>query len=313
MNKQSLKRLHYKKILILVGEITDEKKKLRELISGFVDSNIEVKLDTFSNLTFELEDGKVFVKVSGQDIRDFNLVYIRSMDSSLSFTVGTLAFCLDYFKIKYFNTRFRNVRAVNDKLTSLITLSLNGLPTMPTFFCGREKIESNIDYLVEKYGYPIVVKEVATHHSKGLFVMRERGDFQKLLKRKSKRKVEQFLFQKYIPIEKEYRLLVLGNSVRSAQKMYRDLGGFQSYIDYDKKEEFVDINEISLEAKEIAVRSANVLNMQVAGVDVLMTKKDLEIMLIEVNSSPGFTYDTRLSPEIPQLSKFLEEEAIKNG
>lgn len=311
MNKRSLKRLHYKKILILVGQITKEKKRLRELIGGFVDSNIEVKLDTFSNLTFELEEGKVFVKISGQDIRDFNLVYIRSIDSSLRFTVGTLAFCLDYFKIKYFNTRFRNVRSVNDKLTSLITLSLSGLPTMPTFFCAREKVESNIDYLVKKYSYPIVVKEVATHHSKGLFVMRKREDFQKLLNRESKKRVEQFLFQRFIPIEKEYRLLVLGNSVRSAQRMYRDLGGFQSYIDYDKKEEFVDVNEISSEAKEIAVQSANVLNMQVAGVDVLITEKDLEIMLIEVNSSPGFTYDTSISPEIPELSKFLEEEAKK--
>jgi glutathione synthase/RimK-type ligase-like ATP-grasp enzyme len=300
-----------KKILILVGEITNEKKRLGDLIAGFVSSNVEVKLDTFSNLTFELEGGKVFVKISDQDIRDFNLVYIRSIDSSLRFMVGTLAFCLDFFKIKYFNSRFRNVRSVNDKLTSLITLSLSGLPTMPTFFCGRERVESNIDYLVNKYGYPIVVKEVSTHHSKGLFVMRNKEDFQKLLKREDKKKVEQFLFQKFIPIEKEYRLLVLGNSVRSAQKMYRDLGGFQSYIDYDKKEEFVDVNEISSEAKEIAVRSANALNMQVAGVDVLMTKKDSEIMLIEVNSSPGFTYDTSISPEILQLSKFLEEEAIK--
>lgn len=311
MNKRSLKRLHYKKILILVGEATDEKKRLGELIGGFVDSGIEVKLDTFSNLTFELEDGKVFVRVSGRDIRDFNLVYIRSIDSSLSFTVGTLAFCLDYFKIKYFNTRFRNVRAVNDKLTSLITLTLNGFPTMPTFFCGREGVESNIDYLVKKYNYPIVVKEVTTHHSKGLFVMRKREDFQKLINRENKKRVEQFLFQKFVPIEKEYRLLVLGNSVRSAQKMYRDLGGFQSYIDYDKKEEFVGLNEISSEAKEIAVRSANILNMQIAGVDVLITKFDSKIMLIEVNSSPGFTYDTSLSPEIPQLAKFLEEEVKK--
>jgi D-alanine-D-alanine ligase-like ATP-grasp enzyme len=60
-----------------------------------------------------------------------------------------------------------------------------------------------------------------------------------------------------------------------------------------------------------AVKAAKVLSMQVAGVDVLITKDDLKTMLIEVNSNPGFTYDTGISPEIFQLSKYLEKETLE--
>ncbi len=290
-----------KKILILVGKISEKKGKLVKLLTNFIDPKIEVRIDAFSSLTFELDSGKVVVKVSGLDIKNFDLVYIRSVDHSLSFVVGALACCLDYLHVKYFDKRFASARATSDKLTSLIILSLNNLPTIPTFFCAREKIVENIDYLIRKFGYPVVAKELSLHHSKGLFVLRNRKDFQELVG-------EQFLFQKYTPVEKEYRLLVLGNLVKSVQKMYRDLSGPRSYIDYNREEEFIDIGKISDEAKDLAVQSTKALNIQVAGVDILITKKDLKIMVIEVNGNPGFTYDAKLSPEIPELARYLERE-----
>lgn len=168
----------------------------------------------------------------------------------------------------------------------------------------------NSDYLIEKFGYPVVAKELLSHHSKGLFVLRNKEDFQKLAS-KSFGKSGQFLFQKFIEIEKEYRFLVLGDSVGSIQRMYRDLSGPKSFVDFDRKEEFIDPQEMTDESKKLAVACAKSLNIQVAGVDLLITKKDSKFLVIEVNGNPGFTYDPDLSPEIPQLARYLGKEANK--
>ena len=290
-----------KKILILVGKVTEKNDKLAKHIAGFTDSEIEVKMDLFSNLAIDLEEGGVVVKISGIDITSFNLVYIRSVDSKLSFLAGVLAYSLDNLHVKFLDTKFRNSRATTDKLTSLLILGLNGLPIMPTFYCGREAVMQNADYLINKFGYPIVAKELKTHHSKGLFVLRNKEDFQKLEDR-------QFLFQKYVPLEKEYRFLVLGNMVKSVQRMFRDLSGDRSQIDMLRSEEFIGTSQMPLEMKALAVKCAKALNLQVAGVDLMVAKEDSKIFVIEVNGNPGFTYDTEISPEISELAKFLEEE-----
>ncbi|HKC04623.1 MAG TPA: hypothetical protein VKC54_02020 [Patescibacteria group bacterium] len=299
-----------KKILILVGKISEDKRKLAGMIESLSNSEVEVILDSFSNITFEIETGKVTVKVSGTDINSFNLVYIRTIGKSHSFTVGILAYYLKKSGIKLVNSRFEYTRAVSDKLTSLVILGLNSIPVIPTFYCNRKLIEVNIDHLINKFGFPIVAKETTKHHSKGIFVLREKADFEKILFHGESDTTGEFLFQKLLPFESEYRLLVLGGRVASVQKMYRDLSGSKSEIDFERKEEFLSKDGVSDDMKKIAEESAKVLDMQVAGVDTMLTKNS-ETIVIEVNSSPGFTNDINISPEIPELSKYLGEEASK--
>lgn len=299
-----------KKILILVGKISEDKRKLAGMIESLTNPGIEVVLDSFSNITFEIETGKVAVKVSGTDINSFNLVYIRTIGKSHSFMAGILAYYLKQSGIQLVNSRFEYSRAISDKLTSLVILALNSIPVIPTFYCNRKSIGSNTDQIINKFGFPIVAKETTKHHSKGISVLRERADFGKMLLQGENNETGEFLFQKYLPFESEYRLLVLGGRVVSVQKMYRDLSGSKSEIDYERKEEFLGKDGVSDDMKKIAEASTKVLDMQVAGVDTMLTRNS-ETVVIEVNSSPGFTNDIKISPEIPELSKYLCEEASK--
>jgi len=291
--------------------MTSDKTKLAGLVSAFVKPDISVVLGSFSNITFEIERGRVAIRISGIDIRDFSIVYIRSIGKSNSFMAGILAYYLKRTNVKLINSRFEYSRALSDKLTSLVILALNDFPVIPSFFCARENIKVNIEIIIEKFSFPVVAKNTISHHSKGIFVLREREDFEKFLRNESVKKTDQFLFQKFVPLESEYRLLVLGGRVATVQKMYRDLSGSGSKIDYYKKEEFQSLESVSNEMKMMAVSSAKSLDMQVAGVDTMISKHDGKEMLIEVNSSPGFTFDTEISPEILELSRYLKKEALE--
>ena len=58
-------------------------------------------------------------------------------------------------------------------------------------------------------------------------------------------------------------------------------------------------------------QQSGVLNLQIAGVDLAIQKKTNNVFLVEVNRGPGITYDTKISPEIDEMAKFLEESVKK--
>lgn len=298
-----------KKILILIDTIGPSVEYMAQYLSERLGKDrIQIVIGRFSDLIFEVDGKDIKIKIDGMDIEEFNLVYFRRADHSLFSLAGTLALCLDHFKIKYFDTRFREIGAAGDKFTGQVKLSLAGLPTLPSFFCWRDKIAENKEKIISKFGFPIVAKEFATQHGKGIFVIRKKEDFKTLLGREKDERKEHYLFQKFIEIEKEYRLLVMGDKVRVIQRMHRDTTKFALSIDWNAEEEFVDSKEIPREMQDIAVKAARTLNIEIAGVDAAIEKGTGKIWLFEVNRGPGFTYDVKKSPEIPRLANFFEEE-----
>lgn len=288
------------KLLILIDRKGPVSKKLTDYISQKLGTNADAELATFKDLYFSFDQKKLTVTVNGVDINKYKLVYIRRADHSLFSISGTLAVCLDYLGIKYFDTRFRRIGAAGDKMTALVRLFAAGVPVIPTSFTlAEDKIDMQT---------PFVCKEINTQHAKGIYVIRKKEDLEKLPRLNESGRKLRYIHQKMIDIEKEYRLLVMGDKVVSAQRMYRDLGGFSAEIDYNRPEEFVDLDKIDEEMKYLAIKAAGVLNIQIAGADVAVEKGTGKPWVLEVNRGPGFTYDTEVSPEIPELAKFLASE-----
>ncbi len=299
-------------LLILIDKTGKSSKYMTDYLNESLNKeSIKTTLAKFSDLVFETDGENIKVFVKDINIKDFDLVYIRRADHSLFSLAGTLALCLDHFEIKYFDTRFRDIGAAGDKFTSQVTLLLAGLPTIPTFFCWRDEVPQLKQRIISKFGYPIVAKEFATQHGKGVYVIRDEKDFDNLLLRKREDRKENFLFQKFIPIEREYRLLVMGDKVTVAQKMHRDTSKFALSIDWEAEEVFTNVGEIPQAAQDIAVKAAKSLNIEIAGVDIAFEKETGKIWLLEVNRGPGFTFDVNKSPEIPELAKFFKEELKK--
>ena len=120
----------------------------------------------------------------------------------------------------------------------------------------------------------------------------------------------QYLFQKYVELKDEYRLLVLGDRVGVwEKKIVTTKGEFRHNVSLGASEEFLKINDIPDNLEKIAVNGAAALNVQIAGVDIATDRETGEYYLIEINRGPGFTYDTKISPEMDELAKYFGKEA----
>lgn len=113
------------------------------------------------------------------------------------------------------------------------------------------------------------------------------------------------MFQKFINIKNEYRVLVIGGKAVSAHtKIARDYGAEKvCYFDPTAKYVFVDLQSLPKKIIAEAQKAAKVLSLDIAGVDVCRDGKGI-VHVFEVNRDPGI--DSRLdSPEILGLVKYF--------
>lgn len=301
-----------KKMLLLVSK-TGVK---NEYIISYLRQELgkeNVDLVEFSELFLDVDriHAEIFLRDSKKKMSDYGFVYFRGVNVHVYSFAGSIALCLEHADIDYADKTYGNMGPSGDKFTSLIRLSFAGLPTIHSVYCMRDIIDKNADEIIKRLGLPMIAKEFVSQHGEGIRRIKERHDFAKLLSETSDKRVKQFMFQKLIEIDKEYRFLVMGDKVRSVQRMYRNTSEYKLKIDMERQEEFLPVSDFPDSMKEIAVKAAKVLNLQIAGVDLAVEAGTGHVFLFEVNRGPGFSYDTKISPEIPELAKFVNEKLEK--
>ena len=302
-----------KKLLILVDKVGPKKELFAELISKRVSQkDIQVVLARFSDLYFELGSKGGSAEIEGMSLEEFELVYFRRAGDKFSGLAATLAVYLKMRGIKYIDTSWGEIGPLGSKFTSILKLAIAGLPVFPTIYVWQNNIDKYHSKIIKKFGLPLVAKELSTQGGKGVHLIKSKEDFGKLPLKDKRGGNNQYLFQKYVEIKNEYRVLILGKKAGVwEKKVVTQKGEFRHNIALGAEEEFLPIADIPAGISDVAIKAADILNVQIAGVDVATQKKTNKIFLVEVNRGPGVTYDTTLSPEIDEISKFLLEETQK--
>jgi glutathione synthase/RimK-type ligase-like ATP-grasp enzyme len=298
-----------KKILVLASKRSGKKEKLIAYLQDYFGKKAEVVLGIFSDLIFEIEGGKVLVELDGRNINDFDLVYFRNT-SGFQSMAAALSIYLESTKVKFFDKSFISGSFTGDKFTSLMRLAVNGLPIVPSFLCWKGAIKKARKRMVEKFGFPIVAKEVTTQRMQSIFLIKSLKDFDKLPELTQNGSPARYLFQKFVRFDKEFRLLILGKNVGIIHtKTVRDNTGFQvGYSDLEEYPEFLELDEVSSVIKETAIKAANVLHIQIAGVDICREVETGKVYVFEVNRGPGVEYNTSISQELNKIAEFFAFE-----
>lgn len=299
-------------LLILVDKIGQKKEFFAEFIAKKL-PNHTVSMTTFTDLVFKVDGEKtsVFIDGLGKEIKDFDLVYIRRAGNKFAIPAANLALCLKYFDIKFFDTTFGDVGPLGNKLTSLLRLSFASLPVMPSFFCHSSKISGYKKEIIEKFNFPIVAKELSAQRGTGVYIIKNYEDFLKLPKIGSHGGATEYLFQKFYKSDEEYRILVLKDRIGAFERKIRtNPEEFRSNVALGAREEFYDIDKIPEKMKKLALKTARALDVQIAGVDILVDK-DGDYWVLEANRGPGLTYNPDISPELANIAEFFGDELKK--
>lgn len=233
-----------------------------------------------------------FDLVSGP-IRDWSVHYQGHSLERPDFLICRTGAETDYFTLavlRHFERR--GVRLINgpeaidlvaDKLHTVQKLIRAGLP-VPRTILGKFPMDAG---LVEKeLGFPVIVKTLRGTRGTGVLKCEDRSQFEDLagLLASADAKAD-FLFQHYVRAShgRDVRVLVVGGRVVAAMERRSPSGHFKSNVSLGGQGvAYTPTGEMA----ELAARAADVLELEVAGIDILFDEDGYRIC--EANSAPGF-------------------------
>jgi len=175
------------------------------------------------------------------------------------------------------------VEAVADKLQTLQILASAGVP-IPKTILGKFPVDVNV--VERELGFPVVVKTLRGTRGNGVVLCASREQFHDLASLlDGAQSGADFIFQQYIRTShgRDVRVLVVNGRAVAAMERRSTDGSFKSNISLGG----VGVAfEPPVAMAELAVRVAEVLGLDVAGVDILFDQDGYRIC--EANSSPGF-------------------------
>ena len=169
-----------------------------------------------------------------------------------------------------------------DKLRASQNMVFNDIEVPKTYFPNPYQI--NFDYMINQVnGTPLIIKHLQSTQGLGVFLANTKDEAKHLFAKFNKDKIH-YLIQEYIAESKgtDIRAFVIGGKVVAAMRRRAPEGEFRSNIHRGGVGEKI---ELSKSEHYLAVKTAEILGLGVAGVDILQSKRGP--LVLEVNSSPG--------------------------
>lgn len=177
-----------------------------------------------------------------------------------------------------------SIEMVADKLHTHQALIEADIPTPPTMLA---KFPVNIELIEKKIGFPIVVKTLLGVNGTGVFLMEDHKNFVDLMGLIGETNPNiQLIFQKFIAKSKgrDIRAFVVDGKVIASMERHAAPGGFKANISQGGYGVELQLDK---EAEDMAIKTAEILNLQVAGIDLLYDEGG-GYTICEANSFPGF-------------------------
>ncbi len=266
-----------------IDSSTNEAFEIRRFLAEGKEMGITVKVfspEQFDLLVTDKDRDMILIDGEAQSLPDFLLPRTPPIETGY-FSLAVIR-QLERLGVETYNGSVC-IEAVSDKMHTHQILCEQGLPT-PTTMLAKFPVDIA---LVEKHiGFPVVVKTLLGVNGTGVFLVETEDAFNDLMNLVGETNPDiQLIFQKYVAASRgrDLRVFVVdGNVIACMERRAKD-GGFKANYSQGGSILEFDLNE---EAKQIALKTADVLDIRVAGIDLLFTDKGFTIC--EANTFPGF-------------------------
>jgi len=276
-----------------------------------------IELEVFKPEQFDLivtreDERSILVNSEKRELPDF--VIPRMGAGTTYFTLAILRH-MERLGIHVVNNP-ESIEIVKDKLYSHQILAENNLPVPKTMLV---KFPVNIDLVERNLGFPVVVKTLSGSQGSGVFLAENKGTFDDLMQLiEATNKTANIILQEFITASKgtDLRVFTLGGRAIACFKRTNKGGGFKANFSAGGS---VEKFEITPEIEWLATQTSNILNLDMAGIDLLFDNDHFKIC--EANSSPGFeglesSSDLNIPKEIfhylrVRLGRFSDETTSK--
>jgi ribosomal protein S6--L-glutamate ligase len=241
---------------------------------------VDVKILDTLKFAIDLQKGAPDLFYKQKELAEFDAVIPR-IGASITYYGTAVVRQFQEMDVFCANTA-HSISNSRDKLRSLQVLARHHIGIPETTFVRDKK---DVLPAIERVGgAPVIIKLIEGTQGIGVLLADTVKQAEAIIELLQSQK-QNVLIQKFVAESrgKDIRALVVGDRVVAAMRRVAQGQEFRSNVHRGGIAEPVELSE---EYKEAAIRSAQILGLRVAGVDMLESASGPQIM--EVNSSPGF-------------------------
>lgn len=177
----------------------------------------------------------------------------------------------------------QSIILASNQFSTLQHLAASGVAVPDSFFISSlDAAQTAVNRLG---GYPAIAKKINGRQGEGVFLLECENDAKKVAEAILENGAG-MLVQRFVPVKgrRDIRVLVIGEKCAGAMALVPPGDEFRA--NYHLNSSAVTVT-LSREMKQIAVKAAKAVGLDIAGVD-MMVDQNGNIMVVEVNYSPGF-------------------------
>ena len=263
---------------------TNEAYEIRRFLSVGREMGINVSVfspEQFDLLVTDEDRGTVLIDGEPRALPDFLLPRTPPVESGY-FSLAVIR-QLERMGVYTYNGS-AVIESVADKMHTHQILSEHKLPTPTTMLA---KFPVDLALIEREIGFPVVVKTLLGVNGTGVFLVETESAFNDLMNLIGETNPNiQLIFQKFIAGSKgrDLRVFVIEGEVVACMERRAAGDGFKANFSQGGSVRAFDLSE---EGRELAVKTAKALNIQIAGIDFLFQDNG-GFTICEANTFPGF-------------------------
>ena len=225
------------------------------------------------------KEGRKSIYLNGEEIDRLPDCLIPRTGSGTTYFASAVIRHLEHLGVFVLNTD-KSIELAKDKLATVQTLSMNNIPIPNTILA---KFPLDLDLIEKQFSFPVILKKVSGSEGKGIVLCENKSQLQdiaELVKSSSNVIIQECITES---LGKDIRVFVVGGRVIGTILRTACDGTFKAnYSAGGTVSEFTTTPEIEW----LAVESARLMGLEIAGVDLLFDQEGYRIC--EVNSAPYF-------------------------
>lgn len=243
-----------------------------------------IETQVYSPEQFDLlvtRDDPKSVRIDGGDVKLPDVMLPRMGAGTTYFALAVIR-QLERLNVPTFNNSLA-IETVKDKLFSHQILAQNHMPIPRTMLA---KFPVDIQLVEKTLGFPLVLKTLSGSQGSGVFLCEDARRLDEIMQliRSTQANVNLILQEFIAPSRgRDFRVLVVGGRVVAAMERRAHGDGFKANFSQGAE---VKAWKPDRDAEWLALESARILGLDIAGIDLLIDKDGYKIC--EANSSPGF-------------------------
>jgi len=281
-------------------------KRLKEVA---IQRGHQVKIVKYRDCYASIEQNNPTVSYKGGDLSDFDVIIPRI--ASYMTRYGTAIVRQLEMRGEYTLSSSIAITRSRDKLRSMQLLAKAGVGIPKTVFSRNS---TDIDALIEKIGgMPVIIKLARGTHGNGVVLAETKKAAKSVLQAfyLSNEDGTNVLLQEFVEESAgtDIRAFVVGSRVVASMKRQSLDDDFRSNLHKGGEGTIVKLTE---EERKIAIKAAKAMGLNVAGVDMMRSKRGP--LVLEVNASPGFGIEKVTGRDVATpIIEYIEQNAKRRN